>query len=420
MLTPLLAFIACVLGSAFFSSTETALLSVNRYRIRHLATQGSHSALIVEDLLNDTDQLIALILMGNTLCNVTAASIVTFVTLKLGAPQWLAVTEALTTFVLLLFAEVIPKTWAIVYAESIALPAAFIYKPMLWLLTPLLWPITLITKGWLQLMGMRSQAPVHNKLSTPELRTIVKDAQNLIPQAHRQMMTGLLDLEQVSVEDIMIPRGEIVGLDLDWELDRILTILKQTPPSHLPVYREDINALIGVVHLKDLTAQLLRGPIDQDIIERCARLRKPYFVPQGTTLMGQLENFQQGRRQHAYVVDEYGEILGLLTLEAILEEVVGEFARGDLNATHRFTPQADGSVILPGNTLLRQINRRSNFELSSNEARTLNGLIIEHLETLPTVGTTLQLNDVIIEVLQVQDHRVKSARLRPQSRHRGR
>jgi Mg2+/Co2+ transporter CorB len=408
-------FVACVLGSAFFSSTETALMSVNRYRIRHLASQGVRGAILVEFLYTRTDELIALILMGNTLCNVIAASIVTIATLELGYPHWLAFTEAATTLVLLLFAEVAPKTWAVVHAEAIALPAAFIYRPLMWLCAPLVIPLTWLTRAWLGLLGTQTsvtESP-HSRLSTHELRTIVTEATSLIPLSHRQMMTGILDLEQVSVEDIMIPRGEIVGIDLDWDSDRILSLLRQAPPSHLPVYREDINNLLGVVHLRDITAHLLKEPIDSATLARLAHTRKPYYVPKGTSLMSQLQNFQQGRRQHAYVVDEYGDLLGLLTLEAILEEVVGEFAQNEAGQLKRFKNDSDGSLILPGSTLLRQLARRSNFQLLAREARTINGLVFEHLENIPSVGTTIKINDVILEILQVQDHRVKSVRLRP-------
>jgi Mg2+/Co2+ transporter CorB len=413
-------FIACVCGSAFFSATETALMSVNRYRIRHWAAEGKPGAKHVETILGRTDELIALILMGNTLLNVTAASLVTVATLEHGSPEWLAITEGATTLILLLFAEVIPKTWAVVHADSIALTAAFIYRPLLWLSVPVVWPVTTLTRGWLRLMGMKKNSQdAHTPLSASELRTLVTEASSLIPLNHRQMVTGLLDLERIRVEDIMIPRTDIVGIDLNDELDRILSLLRSGVPSRLPVYRDDVNNLIGVVHVKDLTAQLLRSTIDVAALEKLAQSRKPIYAPLGTTLLQQLQRFQEERRQQAYIVDEYGEILGMVTLDAILEEIVGEFQDSDVSAPHRFKNAADGSLILPGTTLLSHLNRRSNFKLIAREARTINGLVQERIENIPRVGTTLKFDDVILEVLKVQDHRVQSVRLKKAKPHRG-
>ena len=269
-------------------------------------------------------------------------------------------------------------------------------------------------------MGSRSPSrETRTQLNTNELRTLVTEASSLIPLNHRQMVTGILDLDRVRVEDIMIPRTEIVGIDLNDDWDSLLSLLRTSVPSHLPVYRDDINTVFGVVHLKDITAHLIRSDLSKATIEKLAASRKPYFVPQGTTLINQLQNFQEGRRQHAYIVDEYGEILGLLTLDAILEEIVGEFADSDLNNLQRFKNAADGSLILPGTTLLTHVNRRSAFKLSAREARTINGLVQERLENIPRVGTTIKLDDVILEVLKVQDHRVQSVRLKKAKPTRG-
>src|SRR5271170_7885691 len=310
--------------AAFFAGSETALMSLNRYRLRHRANEGHRGARLAEALLAHPDRLIGLILLLSTIVNVAAPMLVGFIALRLGGEFLVAFGAAALTLVLLIFCEVAPKTFGALHPERLALPAAYVYTPLLLLLYPFVWATNLLANGVLRLLGA-SRQQASNSLSSEELRTVVAEAGAMIPQRHRQMLVSILDLEKATVEDIMVPRVEIVGIDTEDSWDKILEQLRQSQHTRLPVYEGDIDRIIGVLHMKRVVHELARGRLDRDSLIEAASARDTYFVPSGTPLNTQLVNFQRDKRRMAFVVDEYGDIQGLVTLEDILEEIVGEF-----------------------------------------------------------------------------------------------
>ena len=298
--------------AAFFAGSETALMSLNRYRLRHRASEGSRGARLAEALLERPDRLIGLILLLSTLVNVAAPILVGFIALKLGGEFLVAFGAALLAFVLLIFCEVAPKTFGALHPESLALPAAYIYTPLLLVLYPFVWFTNLLANGVLRMFGVSRQVAA-NSLSSEELRTVVAEAGAMIPRRHQQMLVSILDLENATVEDIMVPRNEIIGIDIDDDWDRILEQLRQSQHTRLPVYQGEIDRIIGLLHMKQVVHELARGHLDLDTLTAAAQSREPYFVPSGTTLNTQLLNFQRNKRRIAFVVDEYGDIQGLVT-----------------------------------------------------------------------------------------------------------
>jgi Mg2+/Co2+ transporter CorB len=403
----------CIVLSAFFSSTETALMSVNRYRLRHRAQQGHAGARLAERLLARPDRLIAVILLGNTLANVAAASIVTLLTLEFAGQKWLALANGVLTLVLLLFCEVGPKTYGALHAERLALPASFLYRPLLVVTYPLVWLIIGITNALLRLVGVSGARVGAHSLSAEELRTVVAETGALIPLKHQQMLVSILDLEKIRVDEIMVPRSEVSGIDLNDDWERNLAALQEAQHTRLPVYQGDLDHVVGVLHMKRVARELARGTLDRDSLERMARQREPYYVPEGTTLNQQLVAFQQNHRRHAYVVDEYGDVQGLVTIEDILEEIVGEFTTLPHALRRDVRVEDDGSYVVSGSTTLRALNRMLGWTLPTRGPKTLNGLILEYLETIPEPGTALKLDGHALEVLQIADNTVKTVRIWP-------
>src|ERR1700726_1118098 len=402
-----------LLLAAFFAGSETALMSLNRYRLRHRAKAGNRGARLAEALLAHPDRLIGLILLLNTLANVAAPMLVGFIALRLGGEFFVAFGAGLLAFVLLIFCEVAPKTYGALHPERLALPAAYIYTPLLFLLYPFVWCTNLLANGVLRLFGVSRQVAA-NSLSSEELRTVVAEAGAMIPRRHQQMLVSILDLENATVEDIMVPRNEIVGIDIDDDWDRILEQLRQSQPTRLPVYQGEIDRIIGLLHMKQVVHELARGRLDREALIAAASAREAYFVPSGTTLNTQLLNFQRGRRRMAFVVDEYGDIQGLVTLEDILEEIVGEFTTDPATMMHKDVhAEADGSFVVNASSTIRALNRSMRWNLPTDGPKTLNGLIVEFLETIPEPGTTLKLADYMLEVLQTGDNAIKTVRIRP-------
>ena len=402
-----------IVFAAFFSSTETALMSINRYRLRHRASQGHKGARLAEKLLARPDRLIGVILLGNTLANVAAASIVTLLTLKFAGEHWLAAANGALTLVLLLFSEVGPKTYGAIHAERLALPAAYVYRPLLIVTYPLVWLINGITNAILRLVGVTAEQAASHSLSSEELRTVVAEAGALIPIKHQQMLVGILDLERIRVDEIMIPRSEVAGIDVEDDWERILATLRESQHTRLPVYAGDLDKMIGVLHMKRVARELARGELDRDALLRLARQREPYFIPEGTTLTQQLVAFQENRRRHAYVVDEYGDVQGLVTIDDILEEIVGEFTSLPQALRHDVRAEDEGSFVVAGSTTVRALNRALAWTLPTGGPKTLNGLIVEYLETIPEPGTSLKLAGHRIEVLQIVDNAVRMLRIWP-------
>lgn len=400
-----------ILLSGLFSSSETGLMSLNRYRLKHLVEKGNRGARLAQVLLERPDRLLGLILLGNNFVNILASAIATMLALRLYGETGIAIATGLLTFVILIFAEVAPKTLAALYPERIAFPAAYVYTPMLKAIYPLVFAINVFANGLLRMLGVNPERIKDEGVSTEELRSVVMEASHLVPKKHQDMLLGILSLENATVDDIMVPRNEITALDLDEDWDEIVEDLTTCQRTRLPIYRSDINNIVGVVHMRRVIHLLAREELTRENFEN--QIRDAYFIPEGTSLYQQLINFQKNKRRTALTVDEYGDIQGLVTLEDILEEVVGEFTTASPVNNSNIMQQDDGSYLIAGNTHIREINRALDVELPTDGPKTFNGLILEHLESIPTPGTSLLIADHPIEVTKTQNNGVQSARLRP-------
>ncbi|HHQ42120.1 MAG TPA: HlyC/CorC family transporter [Chromatiales bacterium] len=407
-----------VVLSAFFSGSETGLMTLNRYRLRHLARAGHPGARRAARLLERPDRLIGVILLGNNFVNILASSVATVIALRLLGEAGVAVAAGLLTLVILIFAEVAPKTLAALYPERLAFPAAFVLEPLLRLLYPLVWATNGVANALLRLLRVDVEAAGEQPLTREELRTVLIEAGGMIPRRHQAMLLSILDLERLSVEDIMVPRGEIVGLDIDEPWEQVVERLTQAEHTRLPVYHGSIERIVGFLHVRNVVRLLAAGELDREGL--LAAVREPYFVPEGTPLMTQLLNFQRERRRIALVVDEYGEILGLVTLEDILEEVVGEFTTDPSVRGRGIRREPDGSFLVSGGVPVRDINRALGIELPTDGPRTLNGLILEHMETIPEPGTSMLIAGYPVEIVQTAENSVKLARIQPRRPRRGR
>lgn len=405
------ALVFLIVLSAFFSSSETGLISLNRYRLRHLAKTKHRGANRAQKLLEHPDRLIGLILLGNNFVNIMASSIATILALRLYGEAGIAVAAILLTLVILIFAEVAPKTLAVIHPERIAFPATFILAPLLKVLYPIVWLVNIIANGLLRLFGFSTQRTQDQQLTSEELRTVVNEAGAMIPRRHQLMLTNILDLEKVTVDDIMIPRNEIVGLDLDEDWDDLANQLANSQHTRLPAYRGDINNISGFLHVRNALS-VLANP-DSDIEDLIPFIRKAYFVPENTPLNTQLLQFQSKKRRIGLVVDEYGDVQGLVTLEDILEEIVGEFTSDAATTIKDVHPQADGTYMIDGSATIRELNRSMKLNLPTDGPKTFNGLICEHLQTIPKPGTSVLIANYPIEIVQIKDNTVKTARLNP-------
>lgn len=404
--------------SAFFSGSETGLFSLNRYRLRHLVKKGGHpGARRAYDLLKRPDRLIGLILLGNNFVNILASSTATVLGLKLFGEAGIAIATGVLTFVILIFAEVAPKTVAALHPERIAFAAAFVLKPMLKVLYPLVWAVNTVANGLLRVFGISTADGPKLHLSSDELRTVVHEAGNMIPQRHQQMLLSILDLEKVTVEDIMIPRNEIFGIDLEDDWADIVQQISSSQHTRLPVFKGGIDNVLGIVHLRNVLAVHKHGELTREAFMKV--IRDPYFIPEGTALNTQLLHFQQQRRRIALVVDEYGDIQGLVTLDDILEEIVGEFTTDPATLSKDIHPQEDGTYLVEGSANIRDLNRLMQWNLPTDGPKTLNGMIIEYLETIPEAGTSLLLAGYPLEIVQTTASAVKTVRIDPNFREKG-
>lgn len=403
------ALVALIGASAYFSSSETAMMSLNRYRLKHLAERRHAGARRAQKLLQRPDRLIGLILLGNNFVNILAAQLCTLLTLQLiGEGGLIASTFALTA-VILVFAEVLPKTMAALHPERIAFPSSYVLRLLMTVLFPLVWLLNKISNSTLSLFGVSSIAGTSDALSREELRTVVKEAGAMIPHKHRQMLFGILDLESVTVEDIMVPRGEIDGINLEDDWAEIVEQLVTSHHTRVPCFNGSIDNLVGVLHMRRVV-RLLRDD-DFDIDDLRAILLDPYYVPLTTDLYVQLLNFQHERQRIAFIVDEYGDIVGLVTLEDLLEEVIGEFTTDPQVYVRDVYPQEDGSFLVDGSANIREINRAYDFGLPTDGPKTINGLILETLEDIPITGTSFRLGDITVEIVQTLEKSVKTVRL---------
>lgn len=398
-----------ILLSAFFSSSETALISLNRYRLRHRSRAGHRGAKLAENLLQQPDRLIGLILLGNNLVNISAASLVAVISLQLGGETTLAVGTFLLTLVILIFAETAPKTLAALHPERIAYIAAYIYYPLLKIVYPLVWFINLLSNGVLFLLGHRKSDTHGDALSAEELRTVVYEAGTRISRRYRAMLINILDLEKVTVDDVMVPHNEIVGIDLEQDMHTIAEVIRNSEHTRLPVYRDNIDSVMGVLHLRRLANMSSKEHITKEDLE--ALVVEPYFVPEGTPLNIQLVQFQKTNQRFALVVDEYGDIQGIVTLEDILEEIVGEFTSDPASDDDDVVRESENTFLVNGTANIREMNRIMNWSLPTDGPKTLNGLILEYLETIPEAGTCFKIDNYPIEIVEINENRVQVARI---------
>ncbi|MBT3436425.1 MAG: HlyC/CorC family transporter [Oceanospirillaceae bacterium] len=398
-----------ILLSAFFSSSETGMMSLNRYRLRHLVKQKHRGAMRASKLLDRPDRLIGVILIGNNFVNILASAIATMIALRLMGDAGVAVATAMLTLVILIFAEVTPKTVAAIKPEQVAFPASLILSPLLKLLYPFVWVVNTICNGLLRLLGFNAAAKANDHLSAEELRTIVHEAGALIPRRNQSMLLSILDLDTVTVEDIMIPRNEIVGIDIEDGIGTILSTISQSPHTRLPLYQEELNNVVGIVHVRQILPLLhTNNPSKEAFL---ALAKEPYFVPESTPLNTQLLNFQKRKQWVGLVVDEYGDIQGLTTLEDILEEIVGDMAEEQDHENEDIHPQEDGSFFIDGTTTVRDINKALKWTLPIDGPKTLNGLITERLEEIPQFNVCLRLGEYHLETVQIRDNFIKTVRL---------
>jgi Mg2+/Co2+ transporter CorB len=394
--------------SAFFSGSETALMSLNRYQLRHKAREGNRGAKLAEHLLQRPDRLIGLILLGNNLVNFSAASLVAIIALKIGGQPAVALGTLILTLVVLIFSEAAPKTLAAMHPERLAFPAAIIYYPLLKITYPIVWMTNLASNGVLWLLGVRGRDAQLHSLTQEELRTIVHEAGGRISNRYRSMLLSILDLEKVTVDDVMVPHNEIIGIDLDDDPADIERIITDSQHTRIPVYRDNIDKVIGILHMRRL-ANLAQRSFDKEALTEL--LDEPYFVPEGTPLSTQLVQFQRRRKRIALVVDEYGDIQGIVTLEDILEEIVGEFTTDPADDDEDVIKEGANTWLVDGTANIRDLNRSQNWDLPTDGPKTINGLILELLETIPNPRTCLKINGYPIEIVETDDNRIRTVRV---------
>lgn len=400
--------------SGFFSGSETSMMAINRHRLNHLVRKGNKSAKLTAELLGKVDKLLGSILLGNTLLNVAAATLTEIIILRLYGHNELAmlIGTLVIAFVLLVFSEILPKVVAASHPERIALTSSYLLAPMIRLFYPVVLVATAIVRGLLWLLRIKIQTDQSKqKVTLEELRGLVLDAEHFMPRRHQKMLLNLVDLERITVNDVMIPRNQIEALNINADADELRQQIMTCHHTLLPVYQDKPGNIIGILHIKRVPALLQEAQLD------VAQLREilvdPYFTPSDTPLLKQLQQFQERHARLGLVVDEYGELLGMVTLENILEEIVGEFTTQSPSQTGKFLRQEDGSILLEGGSSLRELNRKMGLHLPLDSAKTLNGLILEHLEDMPEAGVSLKIAGYPIEIIQTQDRIVKVARIFP-------
>lgn len=401
-----------ILMSAFFSGAETALISLNRYRLRHKARIGNKSAIRILKLLERPDRLLGMILIGNTLANIMASAIATLLAVEIFGPKGVVFSTILLTIVVLIFSEVAPKTLAVIKSDRVSQLSAWPIRILLFLFYPLVWLINGFSNGLLRIFGIKMRGSVAEPLSREELRSLVYETTGRTSAQYQTMLLGILDLNKILVEEVMVPRDEIIGIDLEDDWDTIESKLRKTEHDRIPVYQEHINNVVGILHTREFLHLSLAEPdVNKHLLKSI--LHEPYFIPEATTLNTQLLNFQREKKRLALVVDEYGEIHGLVTVEDILEEIVGEFTTNLTANSKLIELQPDGSYLVDGTVTLREFNRETEWKLPSKGPRTLNGLIIEYLEAIPREGVCVLIANYPIEIVEVKGNNVKIAKISP-------
>ncbi|WP_425411332.1 HlyC/CorC family transporter [Oceanospirillum beijerinckii] len=407
-----------IICSGFFSSSETGMMSLNRYRLSHKAKNKDRAALRVSRLLERPDRLIGVILIGNNFVNILASSIATIIAIRLYGDAGIAIATALLTLVILIFAEVTPKTLAALHPERIAYPASLLLSPLLKLMYPLVFMVNAITNTLLKLMGINQNDSSNDQLTPEELRTVVLESGAMIPRRHKTMLLSILDLESMTVDDIMIPRQDIQGIDLDDPIESIIEQLQTCQHTRLILYKGDINNVLGILHMRNVSRFMAReNPAKEDLI---AEAREPYFIPETTPLQTQLLHFQKLKRRIAIVVDEYGDVMGIVTLEDILEEIVGDFAspisgeNEEIQLEEKTSAEdeenSSQNFIVDGTASIRDINKSLDWALPVDGPKTMNGLIIERLESFPEANVCLKVGPYYLETTEISGNLVQKVR----------
>jgi Mg2+/Co2+ transporter CorB len=408
----LIVLLAC---AGFFSLAETSMMALNRYRLNNLVRKGNKSAKLTAKLLGQTDKLLGSILFGNTLLNVASATLTEIIILRLfghdNSTALLLGTLSIT-FVIVVFSEIMPKVVAASHPERAALPSSYVLAPLIRLFHPVVSVATAIVRGVLRLLRIPIQTDQSKQtLSLEELRVLVLEAGNFLPRKHQKMLLNLVDIERIAVNDVMVPRNQIEAINLNEEPETLRRQLSTCHHTLLPVYEDRLDNIVGILHVRRALSLMQHESFTTDELREL--LREPYFIPSDTSLLSQLQHFQERHTRLGLVVDEYGELLGLVTLENILEEIVGEFTTQSPSQTGKFLRQDDGSFLVEGSTSLRDLNRKLGMHFPLNDAKTLNGLILEHLEDIPESGTSLKIADYPIEIIQTQDRVVKVVKIFP-------
>lgn len=393
--------IALLLLSAFFSGSETALMTLNRYRLQHLVKQKHKGAKKAFRLLQRPDRLMGLILLGNNFVNILATSLVTIIAIRLDSDKALMLAPFVFTAVVLVFAEVTPKTFAAIKPEIMAFPAAWIYTPLLKLFYPFVWIINLISNLLLRLVGINVAKSKQAELNKEELKSIVSESDKLMPTRYQNMLLGIIDLESASVEDIMTPRNEIIGIDLEEPIETIIKKIQTSPHTRLPVYKKNIDRVIGFLHMRTIIKLVSNTTFDKQNIT--ASLIKPFFIPESTPLHKQIQSFKTEKLRIGLIVDEYGDVQGLVTLDDLLQVIVGELVAEEADVKQ----QKDGSYLVDASVTVRELNRITQWTLPTEGPKTLNGLIVEYMETIPEPGTSLRLHGYPLEIIKCDDNTVK-------------
>ena len=410
----LFALLACLIViSGYFSGSETGMMSLNRYRLKHLSNSGHKGARRVEKLLDRPDRLIGLILIGNNLVNILASAIATILGMRLYGNLGVAIATGALTLIILVFAEVTPKTLAALYPERVSYASSIVLTILMKLLSPVVIFVNFITNGFIRLMGIKVSHDGDDHLSSEELRTVVNEAGSLIPRRHQDMLVSILDLEHVTVNDIMVPRNEITGIDVNDDWKSIVRQLTHSPHGRIVLYRDQIDEVVGMLRLREASRIMLeKNVFDKETLLRAAD--EVYYIPESTPLNVQLLKFQRNKQRIGLIVDEYGDIIGLVTLEDILEEIVGEFTTSMTpSLSEEIAPQEDGSFLINGSANIRDINKGLKWKLPTNGPRTLNGLILEHLEDIPESHLSVQVAGHPMEIVKIEENRIKLVKVSP-------
>lgn len=414
--TQFVALFVLLVFSGLFSIAETSMMALNRYRLRAMVKLGNRAARRASQLLERTDRLLGVILLGNNLVNIGAATLASVITIGLFGQREFALmaSTATLTFVVLVFAEITPKVVGAAYPERIALPLAYVLGPLLKLLYPIVWFVNLFSLAILWLLRFKQPGGEAQRLSQEELRTLVLEHSHFLPKKHQSILVNLFDLERITIEDVMIPRAQIEAIDLDAPAETLKGQLTTSYHTRLVAFRGELDNVVGILHLRRAMAALAEGSLDRQALEEV--IAKPYFVPAGTPALAQMQYFQENRQRLALVVDEYGDLLGLLTLEDIIEEIIGEFTTTAPVRASGFEWSAEGSALVEGSSSLRDLNRKLGLAFPLDGPKTLNGLILEHFQDIPEAGVSLKIQEVPMEVVKTQDRVVKTVRLFKPSR----